>query len=91
MLGAMSEPPRLQFPCRYPIKVMVRARAGIRAELDAIVARLAGPLAGEDVSERASAQNNFTGITYSIQARDAEHIAALFAELQVIEGVLMVL
>ena len=33
----------------------------------------------------------FTGVTYTIRARDAAHIATLFADLKDIPGVLMVL
>lgn len=87
----MNEPRLLQFPCRYPIKVMVRAGASIRAQLDAIVARHAGTLAPDDISERPSAQQNYAGITYQITARDEAQIAALFAELKALPGVIMVL
>ena len=40
---------------------------------------------------RHSAQGNFSGVTYTIQARDAEQIAALFADIKDLPGVLMVL
>jgi len=81
----------LQFPCRYPIKVMVRADPGLRAQLDAIVVRHAGPMAPEDITQRPSARENYAAITYFIEARDEAQIAALFAELKGTPGVLMVL
>lgn len=89
--GGVNEPELLKFPCAYPIKVMARAEAGLRARLDAIVERHAGPEALTEVRERPSAQANFVGITYVIHAENEAQIAALFAELKQCQGVLMVL
>jgi putative lipoic acid-binding regulatory protein len=87
----METPRLLQFPCDYPIKVMMRAAPGIRAAADAAIARHAGEAAAARVSERASAQGNFTGVTYTIVASGEQQIAALFADLKQIDGVLLVL
>jgi len=83
--------PKLQFPCEYPIKVMIRSAEDVRLHVDAVMDRHGGPGTGERASVRPSAQGNFAGITYTIQARDEAHIAALFAELKSVPGVLMVL
>jgi hypothetical protein len=87
----MSEQKLLQFPCRYPIKVMIRATAGLRVQIDAIVERHAGALAVGDITERPSARQNYAGITYLIVARDEAQVAGLFAELKETPGVIMVL
>lgn len=87
----METPPQLTFPCDYPIKVMMRAGADIRAAVDAVFVRHAGDAVIVNAQVRPSAQGNFTGVTYTIQARDAAHIAALFADLKGIAGVVMVL
>jgi putative lipoic acid-binding regulatory protein len=87
----MSEPKLLQFPCRYPIKVMIRASATLRAQLDSVVTRHAGALEPGDISERPSARQNYAGVTYLIMARDEAQIAGLFAELKEVPGVIMVL
>lgn len=87
----MSDLKLLQFPCRYPIKVMIRASAGLRERIDAIVTRHAGTLQPADITERPSAQQNYAGITYLIEARDEAQIAALFAELKETPGVMVVL
>jgi putative lipoic acid-binding regulatory protein len=86
-----STPPRLQFPCDYPIKVMVRAEPGVRQQVDEIMQRHAGPLPPAAVTERSSAQNRFMGITYVIHAQGEAQIAALFGALKACPGVLMVL
>ena len=86
-----ESPPRLSFPCDYPIKVMVRAEPGVRLRVDAIVESHAGPVDLSTVTERSSAQNRFIGITYVIRATSAEQIAALFEALKLCPQVLLVL
>ena len=87
----MSEPPRLTFPCDYPIKVMVRAADGVRTHVDAIVLRHAGSIDLGSVTERASAQQRFLSLTYVIRATGEPQIAELFADLKRCPQVLMVL
>ena len=87
----MSTPETLTFPCSYPIKVVMRAEPGLRVAVDAIFVRHADAAAAAGATTRQSAQGNFSGVTYTIQARDEPHIAGLFADLKEIPGVLMVL
>jgi putative lipoic acid-binding regulatory protein len=91
MLAVMTTPELLSFPCAYPIKVMMRAGAEPRAHVDAVFGRHAGAAVTAAATERSSAQGNFRAVTYTIQARDAQHIAELFADIKDIPGVLMVL
>lgn len=86
-----NPPEKLTFPCDYPIKVMVRAEAGVRAHVDAILERHAGPIDLTTVTERPSAQQRFIGITYVIRAQNQEHIATLFEALKLCPQVLLVL
>ncbi|HTP39475.1 MAG TPA: DUF493 domain-containing protein [Steroidobacteraceae bacterium] len=83
--------PLLVFPCDYPIKVMARVVPELRAQLDAIVARHAGPLEAHRISERPSAQQNFIGLTYLIHAHGERQIAALFEELKQCPAVMLIL
>ena len=87
----MTDQKLLQFPCRYPVKVMIRASVNLREQLDLIVARHAGTLGTGDISERASRHQNYASVTYMIEARDAAQIAALFAELKLTPGVVMII
>ncbi|HEY3808517.1 MAG TPA: DUF493 domain-containing protein [Steroidobacteraceae bacterium] len=86
-----TSPPRVQFPCDYPIKVMVRSDPGVRSQVDRIVEQHAGPIDPGTVSERASAQNRFLGITYVIRATSEQQIATLFGALKGCPLVLLVL
>jgi putative lipoic acid-binding regulatory protein len=87
----VDTPKLLTFPCAYPIKVMMRADEAVRASVDVILARHAEAEAITTATERPSAQGNFRAVTYTIQARDEEHIAALFADLKNVAGVFLVL
>lgn len=84
-------PERVNFPCDYPIKVMVRAGVGVRARVDEIVERHAPPLDRSAVVERPSSQKNFLGLTYVIRATSAQQIAELFEGLKGCPQVLLVL
>ena len=87
----MDAPQKLEFPCDYPIKIMVRSQEGVREAVALAVERHAGPVPEERFRERTSAQANFAGLTYVIQATGAAQIEALFLELKQIPGVLLVL
>jgi putative lipoic acid-binding regulatory protein len=87
----MDEPPRVEFPCEYPIKVMARAGPALRARLDGVMVRHAGLDALQQVSERPSAQAHYIGVTYVINALSAEHIAAIFNDLKDLPDVLLVI
>jgi uncharacterized protein len=86
-----NPPPKLSFPCDYPVKVMVRVEPNVRLQVDAIMERHAGPIDLSTVSERHSAQQHFMGITYVIHARSEQQIAELFAALKLCPQVLLVL
>ena len=85
------EPEKISFPCDYPIKVVTRARAGQREQLDAIFAGHFGRFDSERVSVRESTQSNFVSYTYLMVAQGADQLSALHIELRETEGVVMVL
>lgn len=69
----------------------MRAGATVRADVDAVFALHSNGTVVAGATERLSAQGNFSGVTYTIQARDEQHIAELFEALKQVAGVLMVL
>lgn len=92
MVSRVSTPESpLQFPTDYPIKVVGRAGGSLRARIDAIVERHAGPMAAHRVSERASGAGTYVSITYVIVATSREQVVALVGELAAAEGVVMVI
>ena len=91
MLAPMDSPPRLQFPCEYPIKVVARTVPELRGILDEVFARLAGPGSLERVSERPSGQGNFVSVTYVFEAQSEAQVGELFEALKRCPHVMMVL
>lgn len=85
------EPERITFPTEYPIKVVARASPDLRGRLDAVFVRHFGEFETKRVTERASGQSNFLALTYAMLVRSEDQLKALNAELQAIEGVLIVL
>ena len=85
------EPEKIVFPCDYPIKVVARADDGLRARLDQVFAVHFGDFAGDRVTQRDSAQRNFVSFTYLMHVREVGQLGAVHAELQAIDGVVMVL
>jgi putative lipoic acid-binding regulatory protein len=85
------EPERIIFPAEYPIKVIARAHGELRPRLDAVFSRHFGAFEPERVSERPSAQNAFTALTYRMTVEAEQQLVALHEELKAVDGVIMVL
>lgn len=81
----------LQFPVAYPIKVVGRRSAELRANIDAIVRAHVPDLDESQITERASNQQHFLSITYTINARSREQIVALATALQASKDVIMLI
>ena len=81
----------LKFPVAYPIKVVGRRSDGLRATIDAIVREHVPDLTDDQITERASTQQHFIAITYTINAQSKEQIVALATALQAVKGVMMLI
>jgi len=81
----------LKFPVAYPIKVVGRRSDGLRAAIDAIVRAHVPDLTDDQISERASNQQHFIAITYTINAQSKEQVVALANALQANKEVIMLI
>ena len=81
----------LQFPTAYPIKVVGRRSENLRANIDAIVREHVPDLDPSQVTERASNQQHFLSITYTINAQSREQVVALANALQASKDVIMLI
>jgi len=86
-----QEPPRIEFPCDYPIKVMGTASDAFQTEVLAIIHRHASPVPEHRITERASARGNYLSITVVIEATGEQQLEAIFRELMDQESVKIVL
>ncbi len=89
----MSEPndSPLEFPCRWPVKAMVRSDDDAMTEVLGAIARHAELPDEEEVSVRPSRNGRFESITVPIQARSRSHLEAVYTELRALDAVVMTL
>ncbi len=87
----MSEPPRIEFPCSYPIKVMGANTAQLRDDVAAVFAQLAELDADVPITERESGAGRFVSVTFTIIATGPEQLTMLHQRLLAVPGVKLVL
>lgn len=76
------EPPKIEFPCRYPVKVMGVAGDEFRSATVSIFEKHAGVITETDISIRASNGGNYEALTITITAQGVEQLQAIFADLK---------
>jgi uncharacterized protein len=81
----------LQFPCRFPIKVMGEAHAEFLAHVEACIARHVPDRESVDVVHRESRKGNYVGVTITLTATSQEQLDALYQALGACARVRMVL
>lgn len=81
----------LEFPCRFPIKIMGRTRDGFAQAILEIVRRHAPEFDGATLEMRSSSAGNYLSLTATIEARSREQLDALYVELVAHPMVAMVL
>ena len=84
------EAPRIEFPCRYPIKIIGEVSESV-AEIIAIVRRHAPEVTPDEVTTRQSSKGNYQSVRVTIVATGELQLQALHQELIALPGVRMVL
>jgi putative lipoic acid-binding regulatory protein len=87
----MNGTPVMEFPTEFPIKVMGRHDAGLRAVTQAIIEKHAGAVPESAVKTRTSADGNFLALTYTVMAQSREQLDDIYRELTACKAVLMAL
>jgi putative lipoic acid-binding regulatory protein len=80
-----------EFPSEFPIKVVGRQDADLRAVTQPLIERHTGPLADDRVRTRTSGDGNFLALTYTVTATSREQLDAIYRELTACKLVLMAL
>ncbi len=85
------EPPKIEFPCLYPIKVI--GVAGANFEMDAVmtVERHAGKIAPEFITLNPSKSNTYVSVRMTIAATGVEQLESIFEDLKKLPNTKMVL
>lgn len=86
-----SEPPKIEFPCDYPIKILGDNHARFTDRVVAVVRRHAPELLDEKVSCRESRNGNYISVTVVIRAEGEEQLKRLHNELKSDQWVRLVL
>ena len=88
----MAESPlRIEFPCAYPVTVVVSAGAVLREQVFAVFADHAPDFDAEQVTERASRNGNYQSLVFTITATGETQLRQLFEGLKECPGVHLVL
>lgn len=74
--------PRIEFPCRYPIKVMGANDGELESVVLEIARRHADGITEEHLSVRSSRNGNWLAVTLTIHARSEAQIAAIFEDIK---------
>ena len=85
------DPPKIEFPCLYPIKVIGESLAGFQDEVLATIERHTGKLDPNLVKAKPSRGGNYVSVNVTIAASGEEQLAALFEDLKKITAVRLVL
>ncbi len=85
------EPPRIEFPCDYPIKILAEVSAGFEEMVVAIVQKHDSQFDPATVTQNDSRKGNYVSIRVTIRATGEDQLQALFAELKQTGRIKMVL
>ena len=91
MSDSAPEAPRIEFPCQYPIKVIVAAGEGFTEMVLEIVERHAPGIDATSVEVMDSKNGRFLSVRLIMTATGAEQLQALHVELKGTGRVHMVL
>ncbi len=85
----MTEETLLEFPCRFPIKIMARSEVDLQPLVMELVAPHAGDISADDISMRPSKNGNFVAVTVTITATSKQQLDTIYQALTDHEHVLM--
>ena len=84
-------PPKIEFPCLYPIKVIGHAVETFRAQVLEAIERHTGAIDPKLIQFKPSKHSNYLSITVTIAATGEPQLQSIFSDLKEIESVKLVL
>ncbi len=78
---SQQEPPKIEFPCAYPIKVLGRQCEEFHPTILEIFERHAPGFDSETIQIKASGKGTFVSVTITIEATGPEQLSALHEAL----------
>ena len=86
-----QEPPKIEFPCDYPVKVLGRASDAFETVILDVFERHAPGFDRASIKARASSKGTFTSLTVTITATGPDQLEALHQDLLATGHVQMVI
>ena len=83
--------PEIEFPCKYPIKVLGEAHPNLNQHVIDVMNRHAPTITESDLSAKNSSKGKWQSITVTIIATGKPQLDAIFADLKTSSRVKMVL
>ena len=80
-MATEQDPPKIEFPCEYPIKVLGRKVDEFRPAVLAVFERHAPGFDHTAIAERDSRKGNFLAMTITITATGPDQLDALHRDL----------
>ena len=78
---SQQDPPKIEFPCDYPIKVLGRHSDEFHAVIIAVFEQHAPGFDQETIKIKASSKGTFTSVTITITATGQQQLEALHRDL----------
>jgi putative lipoic acid-binding regulatory protein len=86
-----QEPPKIEFPCDYPIKVLARTADDLHEAIFEVFEQHSPGFDRDSVTARASSKRTFTSLTITIIATGPDQLEALHQSLLATGRVKMVI
>jgi len=77
----MQDPPLIEYPCEFPIKIMGHTRAGFAQAILEVINRHAPDFNGATMDMKSSKHGKYLSITCVINATSRVQLDALYQEL----------
>ena len=81
----------LEFPCRYPVKVMGPATEAFEQEVREIIQNFVAPLEESDITRRASRKGTYVSLTFTVHAASRDHLEKIYQRLHTHKDVMQTL
>lgn len=91
MTDTPEDPPKIEFPCPYPIKVMGRTTPDFKEFVIEVMEKHGEVLVDETIQLRESRNGTFVSVTITITATGPDQLTAIHEELKASGRVQMVL
>jgi len=78
----------LEFPCRFPLKIMGRDQPDFETHVVDLISQHAGPVTTGDITIRTSSKGKFIALTVTVSATSREQLDDIYRSLSASDRVI---